>query len=170
MALIKCPECQKEISEKAKACPHCGFPITKKKVRVCKKALEYARMLEERESTFGNLSKVIRLYSTYSPQNIYVYEDTNTIFIANKQYSFCDILSCHTDTRKYVARTTQETKSDSDVPEQTTREKMYHYVFIGVNDIANPLITLQFGQNIVLANEVCALMNVIIRFNETKTL
>lgn len=27
MALINCPECQKEISDKVKTCPHCGFPI-----------------------------------------------------------------------------------------------------------------------------------------------
>ena len=31
MALIKCPECQKEISEQAKACPHCGYPINSSK-------------------------------------------------------------------------------------------------------------------------------------------
>ena len=29
MALIKCPECGKEISDKAKACPKCGCPIEK---------------------------------------------------------------------------------------------------------------------------------------------
>ena len=27
MALIKCPECGKEISDKAAACPHCGCPV-----------------------------------------------------------------------------------------------------------------------------------------------
>lgn len=27
MALIKCPECEKEISNKATACPHCGCPV-----------------------------------------------------------------------------------------------------------------------------------------------
>ena len=27
MALIKCPECGKEISERANVCPNCGFPI-----------------------------------------------------------------------------------------------------------------------------------------------
>ncbi len=27
MSLISCPECQKEISDKVKACPHCGFPF-----------------------------------------------------------------------------------------------------------------------------------------------
>ena len=29
MALINCPECGKEISDRAENCPHCGFPITK---------------------------------------------------------------------------------------------------------------------------------------------
>lgn len=28
MALIQCPECSKEISDKAAACPHCGNPLT----------------------------------------------------------------------------------------------------------------------------------------------
>lgn len=27
MALIKCPECGKEVSSDAKTCPHCGKPI-----------------------------------------------------------------------------------------------------------------------------------------------
>lgn len=27
MALIKCPECNREISDKAKQCIHCGFPL-----------------------------------------------------------------------------------------------------------------------------------------------
>lgn len=27
MSLIKCPECNKEISDKAKSCPMCGYPI-----------------------------------------------------------------------------------------------------------------------------------------------
>lgn len=27
MALIQCPECKKDISDMARACPHCGYPI-----------------------------------------------------------------------------------------------------------------------------------------------
>lgn len=27
MALINCPECGKEISNKAAFCPHCGYPL-----------------------------------------------------------------------------------------------------------------------------------------------
>ena len=29
MALIKCPECKREVSNKAEACIHCGYPIAK---------------------------------------------------------------------------------------------------------------------------------------------
>ena len=29
MALIKCPECGREISDQAVSCPHCGFPLSK---------------------------------------------------------------------------------------------------------------------------------------------
>ena len=29
MALITCPECGREVSDRAKTCPNCGFPITK---------------------------------------------------------------------------------------------------------------------------------------------
>lgn len=28
MALIKCPECGREVSDRAKSCPNCGFPLT----------------------------------------------------------------------------------------------------------------------------------------------
>ena len=34
MALIKCPECGKEISDKAAACPNCGAPVESKKIKV----------------------------------------------------------------------------------------------------------------------------------------
>lgn len=41
MALIKCPECGKEISDKAEQCIHCGYPISKireqeEQMQICK--------------------------------------------------------------------------------------------------------------------------------------
>lgn len=27
MALISCPECRRDVSDKAPACPHCGYPV-----------------------------------------------------------------------------------------------------------------------------------------------
>lgn len=32
MALIKCPECGKDVSDKAQSCPNCGFPISRVEV------------------------------------------------------------------------------------------------------------------------------------------
>lgn len=32
MALISCPECNKQISDKAKFCPQCGFPLIEERV------------------------------------------------------------------------------------------------------------------------------------------
>jgi hypothetical protein len=29
VALISCPECRKEASDQAKACPHCGYPFAR---------------------------------------------------------------------------------------------------------------------------------------------
>ena len=31
MALIKCPECKREVSDKAEVCIHCGYPIVKQR-------------------------------------------------------------------------------------------------------------------------------------------
>lgn len=35
MALIRCPECGKEVSSLAKQCIHCGFPLIDEKENVC---------------------------------------------------------------------------------------------------------------------------------------
>ncbi|MCR4744588.1 MAG: zinc-ribbon domain-containing protein, partial [Lachnospiraceae bacterium] len=32
MALMNCPECNKEISDMVEACPHCGYPVKKKRL------------------------------------------------------------------------------------------------------------------------------------------
>lgn len=31
MALIKCPECEREVSDNAEKCPNCGYPLTQNK-------------------------------------------------------------------------------------------------------------------------------------------
>lgn len=47
MALIKCKECGKEISDKAKVCPHCGNPITTNKKK--KKSYEELTFQEKKK-------------------------------------------------------------------------------------------------------------------------
>ncbi len=36
MSLVKCPECQSEISDKATSCPKCGYPLKKQNVTIDK--------------------------------------------------------------------------------------------------------------------------------------
>ena len=37
MALIKCPECGNQISDKAESCPKCGYELNKKETCYCRK-------------------------------------------------------------------------------------------------------------------------------------
>lgn len=32
MALISCPECNGKVSDRAKSCPHCGYPLSMRRV------------------------------------------------------------------------------------------------------------------------------------------
>jgi uncharacterized membrane protein YvbJ len=49
MALIKCPECQKEISSRALSCPHCGIPLidAKKDIEEITTIQETSKSLKE---------------------------------------------------------------------------------------------------------------------------
>jgi len=49
MALINCPECEKEISDKTKACPHCGFPIPEQKQQDAERVLGKDAISKEKE-------------------------------------------------------------------------------------------------------------------------
>ncbi len=53
MALIKCPECEKEISDQADFCPNCGYTLERKKRRK-----DYARNGREKTSTGMILNSV----------------------------------------------------------------------------------------------------------------
>ena len=47
MALIRCPECRREVSTSAEACPHCGFPVrhsSKAKKKIVPKPLDRSWM------------------------------------------------------------------------------------------------------------------------------
>lgn len=55
MALIKCPECQLQVSDKAITCPHCGYPLDSKAVkRQYNKSTKRKRL----PNGFGTISKL----------------------------------------------------------------------------------------------------------------
>ena len=53
MALIKCPECGKEVSDKAPACIHCGFPLEKSPQKV--DVLTQTRTIEKATQQVENI-------------------------------------------------------------------------------------------------------------------
>ncbi|MDG2917550.1 zinc ribbon domain-containing protein [Bisgaard Taxon 10/6] len=44
MALRKCPECRRKISESAEICPHCGFSFKAADLEIYKQKLEQRRL------------------------------------------------------------------------------------------------------------------------------
>ena len=71
MALINCPECGREISDKAIACPHCGCPIAAEK--------------EAQTSLLGTLSNI----SSANER-----ADTFFLFSANKEFVNLECARC----------------------------------------------------------------------------
>lgn len=83
MALINCPECNNSVSDRAKICIHCGFPLdeyassTKQKRDVCKiDGIEYdmsdlkdyvlSKQRREEVSIFNKSQELIRLIPGFS--------------------------------------------------------------------------------------------------------
>lgn len=44
MALHRCPECRKKISEQAEICPHCGFSFREADLAIFKQKMEQRRL------------------------------------------------------------------------------------------------------------------------------
>ena len=65
MALIKCPECRKEISDKANSCPNCGYPVS----QIVKPAVE----------CFTSSENVIAQYKS-NPKTVEAFEENKTNF------------------------------------------------------------------------------------------
>ncbi|MCK3658465.1 hypothetical protein A4G18_07020 [Pasteurellaceae bacterium Pebbles2] len=47
MALQRCPECRRKISENAQLCPHCGFSFNEADLAVYREKLEQRRLYNE---------------------------------------------------------------------------------------------------------------------------
>ena len=83
MALIKCPECEKSISDKAEICIHCGYPIKTSKIQDTEKGESSSKINNDNNSLPNNdnifleeenilISKnKIKIHSrTYNPRQV----------------------------------------------------------------------------------------------------
>lgn len=138
-----------------------------------------------RVEQYGELTKVIKISS--DPQDdIYVYENSNTIFIHNEKYLFSDIISCEVEKqiRKKGVVTQVSTPNKSEMSTQELLYGMgkkynvktttvvhsspdeYRYVIcIGLRSISKPMISFSTNHS-TRANEVKTLINAIISNNK----
>lgn len=63
MALINCPECGKEISDRVKVCPHCGYPFMEEQSEVSKVELSGVNLIKDDTPERKAKRKKIILYS-----------------------------------------------------------------------------------------------------------
>ena len=58
MALIKCPECELQVSDKALSCPHCGYPMKKESEKKSRGKSKTKRM--RLPNGFGSITELKR--------------------------------------------------------------------------------------------------------------
>lgn len=156
--------------------------------KIKEQELEHKRkeetILENRIKEFGELTKKIHIDNDRL-KDIYVYEETKTIFILGNKYLFNDILSCYIEKKVTKGQTktmvTQPNKMDmwtqellygqgkkynvkTETKVYTTPERVKYVVYIGINNLANPQISFVLSWS-EKANEVNNLINAIIARN-----
>lgn len=102
MALIKCPECNKEVSDKAPACIHCGYPISQN--TTCNK---FYVNIDGRSYNMTELKEMYQTYSREDQELIYQYcKSTYKKFPT--VYNYQDLKNCEyrgLDLIQYVKET-----------------------------------------------------------------
>lgn len=69
MALINCPECEKELSDTARACPHCGYTVKAIDIPIWEK---YTLSVEEAASYFRIGENKLRRLINENPNADYI--------------------------------------------------------------------------------------------------
>ena len=91
MALINCPECDNEISDKAEFCPKCGYKLPKQKPVFqgvyCPKCLDSSMKLEGKDNicTFCNIKEIDSIIGTI--QEVYHYTDNHPELKESPEFS-----------------------------------------------------------------------------------
>lgn len=142
MALIKCPECGKEISDKATSCPNCGCPINAETLKSNtiqdqkekEKAEEpYRQMARERKKPLSRKSKIVMIATPicvvavclgafFGTAKIRAYNSAQKLFTA-KKYSEAESEFASLEGYKDSADWVQ--KSEYELAKQDLKNKKY---------------------------------------------
>lgn len=96
MALVICPDCKKEISQKAEMCPHCGFPV---KNFIVENKIDVSKVLicPKCAALYG------KDYIQFFPSHLQCEECGTTLITTNEDIDEMFTLSC---TKKYFEKYT----------------------------------------------------------------
>ena len=146
-----------------------------------------ASVFSERSRNYGQPTKTIHYSYKAADYDLQIYEASKIIFIEGKPYSFSDVLSCRIETSVVKGKETHITTPDKNqkynmqalygldwekhISKFNTEivkepDKTYYSVYIGLNNISNPQIKINAGKNAEIANEINAVLNIIIRQNQ----
>lgn len=81
MALIKCPECGKEISDTTSKCIHCGYEFSKEKVDTSDKEVIILRRNRSVSYTFAIVVGVLAVLFFFSGLRCFFYFNVFWLFI-----------------------------------------------------------------------------------------
>lgn len=87
MALIKCPECGKEISDRAQICPNCGFPINEYLESKQNEIVEHQKIIKK-----NNLKEIMSKYYVFNFFDKQISLNKNNVLCA--QIHQCIQFSC----------------------------------------------------------------------------
>ena len=104
MALIKCPECQRDVSESAQSCPNCGFDVKAyldfQKREEDKKRQEAQKQLDELKYSCAFLFLIVLIVFAV----IGVYSCFNTNNIEKIYITKCDRCGNEEECKKYCVQ------------------------------------------------------------------
>lgn len=176
---------QKDLEDKKAEEKERAKRIAYLKEREQKEKQDWENLLEERTKQYGMLTKHIHIQID-KQKDIYVYEDTKTIFILGDKYSFSEIRSCTIDKEVIRGRTTTMI-TEPDRFEMNMQELLYglgkkynvksqtkvintpdivkYNIYIGTSKISTPQITFTLKVS-EKANEIKNLIDIIAATNK----
>ena len=135
MALINCPECKKEVSDRAHSCPFCGFPLDEYFEELEEeKQKEQERIVQEQLKVECEKRKI-----EYSKKHEFAFG--NQVFAFDTNEMICANVGAEFEIRKEaIHRKIQELFFSDDDPAAMQEQKFLEYMDKLISVLANPLL------------------------------
>lgn len=155
MALIKCPECGKEISDQALSCPNCGYSLKKQKIQFDISKIKYDKkiwlgfgicavviicllavkpigiMIKDAQALNKIKNDKTPPTLKYSGENVEIYKDEDVTPVLNKIKNQITVSDDVTTIDKLSVKLSEETPLDTSIPGK------YFLSYIAIDEAGN---------------------------------